>query len=73
MDQIDGGVGDMFEKIDTWLDGCVRLLPSMVLALVVLILFYFLGILIGCIVQNRAENGTAIAWATSLGHCCAGR
>jgi hypothetical protein len=46
VDKIDGDFGDMFEKIDTWLDGCFRLLPSMALAMVVLILFYFLGILI---------------------------
>lgn len=76
MDQIDADVGNMFEKIDTWLDGFFRLLPNIALALVVLILFYFLGILISRIVRSRAEKrdrnsldevaGSLLRWAVTL-------
>ena len=76
MDQIDADVGNMFEKIDTWLDGFFRLLPNIALALVVLILFYFLGILISRIVRNRAEKrdrnslgevaGSLLRWTVTL-------
>ena len=76
MDQIDADVGNMFEKIDTWLDGFFRLLPNIALALVVLILFYFLDILISRIVRNRAEKrdrnslgevaGSLLRWTVTL-------
>jgi hypothetical protein len=76
VDQINADVGNVFEKIDTWLDGFFRLLPNIALALVVLIAFYFLGILIARIVRGRAEKrdreslgdvaGSLLRWTITL-------
>lgn len=76
MDQINADVGNVFEKIDTWLDGFFRLLPNIGLALVVLILFYFLGIMISRLVRSRASKrdrdslgevaGSLLRWAITL-------
>ena len=40
---IDADYGAAIERVDSWVDGTIQLLPNMAVALVVLIFFYFLG------------------------------
>ena len=43
MAQVDADVGNIFEKLDTWVDGFFRLLPNIGVAVLVLILFWGLA------------------------------
>ena len=73
MDEIDANVGLIFGKLDSWLDGLFKLLPNILLALVVVVLFWFLGRGAGRLVIRMAnrrgrENlggvaGSLVRWA----------
>lgn len=73
MDEIDADTGNLFEKLDAWLDGFFRLLPNIVLALVVLAIAIGLGYLVSSLVRRRARAadrpslaevaGALIKWA----------
>ncbi|ADJ28190.1 mechanosensitive ion channel family protein [Nitrosococcus watsonii] len=52
--QIDYDLGMAVERFDSWVDGAIRLLPNIVLALVVMILFYGLAVLIQWLVQRQS-------------------
>lgn len=56
MEQIDADTGNALEKLDKWLDGLFRLLPNIVLALVVLVVFIGLAVFIGRLIMNRASR-----------------
>ena len=55
MDQIDADTGNLFEKLDAWIDGFFRLLPNIAIALLVLVIAYGLSILAARLVRRRAE------------------
>lgn len=73
VDQIDADVGNIFEKIDAWLDGFFRLLPNIGVALVVLVVFWIVARLVAGGIRSAArrrdrENlgevgGTLAKWA----------
>lgn len=56
MDQIDANVGLIFDKLDGWLDGFFRLLPNILVAVVVVILFWLLGLGLGKLVNAAADR-----------------
>ncbi len=56
IEQVDADVGNIFEKLDAWLDGFLRLLPNIGVALVVLVLFWLLAGLLGRWVRRSAHK-----------------
>lgn len=56
MDEVDADIGNLFEKLDTWVDGFFRLLPNIVLAIVVLAAFIMAGVVLGRLVRSRARH-----------------
>ncbi|OIN13768.1 mechanosensitive ion channel family protein [Oceanisphaera psychrotolerans] len=54
--QIDFDFGIMTERIDSWVDGGVRLVPNILLALVVLALFYGLGALSRRLIRRQGHR-----------------
>lgn len=54
--EIDFNPGMALEKLDAWLDGLVRLLPNMVIAIIVAIGFYFLAHFIKNIIISRSSK-----------------
>lgn len=40
MDRVDADVGNIFDKLDAWLDGLLRLLPNIAVAIVLLLVFW---------------------------------
>lgn len=54
--QVDIDPGMALERIDSWIDGAVRLLPNIVIALVVLAVFYGLGVLARRLVKKQATR-----------------
>ena len=76
MDNVDADTGNVFEKLDKWLDGFFTLLPNIVLALVVLAISVGLAILIGRMIRRAALRrdreslgdvaGSLMRWAIVL-------
>lgn len=56
MDEIDADVGNIFDKIDAWVDGFFRLLPNIAIALVVIAVFWMLSRVVGRMVQKAADR-----------------
>ena len=56
MEQIDADTGNLFEKLDKWVDGFFRLLPNLLLALLVLTLAIGLAYLVAGIIRRRARR-----------------
>ncbi len=54
--QIDVDPGVILERLDTWLDGGIRLLPNILLALVVLALFYGIGALSRRLIRRQGHH-----------------
>ncbi|ABA58320.1 MscS Mechanosensitive ion channel [Nitrosococcus oceani ATCC 19707] len=52
--QIDYDLSMAVERFDSWVDGAIRLLPNIFLALVVMILFYGLAVLVRWLVQRQS-------------------
>lgn len=73
MEQVDADVGNIFEKLDTWLDGFFRLLPNIAVALAVLVFFILLGIFAARLARRSAAknnreslgevSGALLKWA----------
>ncbi|KNG93773.1 mechanosensitive ion channel family protein [Pseudaestuariivita atlantica] len=76
LDQVDADVGNIFEKLDAWIDGFFRLLPNIGLALVVLVLFWILGRIVGGLIRRSAKNrdrgnlgdvgGSLVRWTITI-------
>ena len=56
MEQVDPDVGNIFEKIDAWVDGFFALLPNIGVAIVLLILFYVLARVVAWAIRRSAER-----------------
>lgn len=54
--EIDFNPGLLLEKIDAWLDGFIRLLPNMVVAIIVAVIFYFLARFVRNFIVKRASG-----------------
>lgn len=65
--EIDLNTGAIFEKLDSWLDGFVRLLPNVGIAILVMIGFVFLARFIARIIKNRASQRDRDNLGTVLG------
>nr|WP_299244789.1 mechanosensitive ion channel family protein [uncultured Halomonas sp.] len=52
--EVDLDFGASFERIDSWVDGAVRLLPNIVVAIVLLALFYAIGLLVRRIIRRHS-------------------
>ena len=56
--QVDVNPGMILEKIDSWVDGFIRLLPNIGVAIILVVLFFFLGKFIqNFIKKNYAQRG----------------
>lgn len=53
---IDADVGNIFEKVDAWLDGFLALLPNLGVAVVVALLSFGLAAVIANLIRSRAEK-----------------
>ena len=54
--RIDMDFGMARERVDSWLDTSIRLLPNIIVALVVMAVFYGLGVAVSRLIQNRAQR-----------------
>ncbi len=54
--RIDFDFGAARERVDSWLDTAIRMLPNIIVALVVMAVFYALGIAVRRFIQNRADR-----------------
>jgi len=54
--EIDVDPGMILEKLDNWVDGFIRLLPNIGIALVIIVIFYFVGKFVGGLVKKGAEK-----------------
>ncbi|GHB57962.1 mechanosensitive ion channel family protein [Persicitalea jodogahamensis] len=54
--QIDTNFGMAIERVDNWIDGFIRLLPNLVVAIVVIAIFYGLGYLARKIIRQRTSR-----------------
>ncbi len=78
METIDADVGNMFEKLDSWVDGFFRLLPNIAVGIVVLVVFWFLGKLAASLVRRtatargRSNLGEVLGKFTALSFAVAG-
>lgn len=51
--QVDIDPGMALERLDSWVDGAIRLIPNIVTAVVVIIIFYLLAVLTNRLVQKQ--------------------
>lgn len=63
MEQVDADVGNIFEKLDAWLDGFLRLLPNIGIAIIILVL----AIILAYVVSNSARAAAISRGRDSLG------
>ncbi|UTW08681.1 mechanosensitive ion channel family protein [Pseudomonas benzenivorans] len=56
MNEVDVNPGLIFDRLDAWLDGLFKLLPSIAVGLVVFAIFWFVGRAIGRLIRARAEK-----------------
>ncbi len=54
--QIDINPGMLMEKIDSWVDGFVKLLPNMVVAIIIVVIFYILGKLFRSLIYKASKK-----------------
>ncbi len=54
--QVDFDFGVAIERIDNWIDGGIRLLPNIIVAIAVVAVFYGLGVLAHWLIQGRAAR-----------------
>ncbi|QEA37870.1 mechanosensitive ion channel family protein [Pistricoccus aurantiacus] len=54
--QMDMDFGASIERIDSWIDGAIRLLPNLIVAVVLLILFYGLGLLARHLIRRQSTR-----------------
>lgn len=77
MEEIDADTGNIFEKIDKWLDGLLALLPNIGVAIVVLIITFMVAYYLAKVIKKRAHHrdreslgevsSSLIKWAIILG------
>lgn len=73
MEEVDANPGLIFDRIDAWLDGLFRLLPNIAVAVVLLVVFWFVAKGVGALVRRAARNrdreslgevgGSLLRWA----------
>jgi small-conductance mechanosensitive channel len=56
VEEVDANPGLIFDKIDAWLDGLFRLLPNIAVAIVVLIIFWFIAKGVGALISRMAHK-----------------
>ncbi|CAM4242754.1 mechanosensitive ion channel family protein [Palleronia rufa] len=56
MDQIEADTGRIIDKLESWIEGSVRLVPNMIAALAILLLFYLLGRLLARWARHAATR-----------------
>ncbi len=56
MEEVDAKVGLIFGKLDSWLDGLFKLLPNILLAVVVALIFWFVGKGVGKLINRTADR-----------------
>jgi len=56
MEEVDANPGLIFDKLDIWLDGFFKLLPNIGVALVLVVVFWFLGLGLGALVRRTADT-----------------
>ena len=56
MEEVDANPGLILDKLDSWLDGFFKLLPNIAVALVVAVIFWFIGMGIGKLVNRSADK-----------------
>lgn len=54
--QVDLDFGVALERIDTWVDGAIRLLPNLVVAGVLLLIFYGVGLLMRRLIMHQMHS-----------------
>ena len=54
--EVDFNPGMLIEKIDTWLDGFVRLLPNLAVAIVLVIVAYILAKFVAAFIRKQAQK-----------------
>ncbi len=54
--EVDADTGNIFEKIDAWVDGFFRLLPNIAVALVLLVVFWFLARGLAALVRRSGKS-----------------
>lgn len=65
--QVDVNIGAIWERLDSWLDGFVRSIPNILVAIVLVIIFYFLSRFIGRLIASRFEASGRANLGTILG------
>ena len=73
MDQIDANTSLIFEKIDGWIDGFLKLLPNIVVAIALVFVFWIIGKIAAWMVRGAAKRrdreslaevaGALVKWA----------
>ncbi len=76
MEEVDANPGLIFDKLDGWLDGFFKLLPNVGVAIVVAILFWYIGIGLRALIRRTAKkrgrdnlgevSGALIRWAVAV-------
>lgn len=76
MEDVDVNPSLLFDKLDSWLDGFVRLLPNLAIAGVVLVIFWLLSRLLTMLVRRAARRrdrpslgdvgGSLVGWAVMI-------
>ena len=56
VDEIDANAGLIFDKLDVWLEGFFKLLPNIFVAVVVALIFWFIGLGVGKLVNRTADK-----------------
>lgn len=54
--QIDADYGVALERLDSWIDGGIQLLPNMILAIVVMALFYGIGVFVRRLILRQTSR-----------------
>ena len=77
MEEIDADTGNIFEKIDKWLDGLLTLLPNIGVAVVVLAITFTIAYYVSKVIKGRARkrdreslgevSSSLIKWAIIIG------
>lgn len=56
LDKVDADVGNIFDKIDAWVDGFFNILPNIGIAIVVLLVFWIAAGMIGRLISRAAHK-----------------
>lgn len=56
MDQVDANIGLIYDKLDAWLEGFIRLLPNIAVAIIVFALLWLAGLGVASLVRRAATK-----------------